>query len=202
VQEESMTLISEELHDNITQSLGTIKRYIAGAEHAMPESREKEHLRKAKQIITNVIKEVRHISHSLNSELIENAGLHEVLQKNLEYISESSQIECHMDIKGTAVPLAREQNLLVYRIFQEAMHNITKHAGADKANILFEYTASELMITIEDNGKGFDAEMAQNRESLGLRNIATRAKILHGDLTIRSQLGLGSSLTLNFPINS
>ena len=203
VQEQSMSLISEELHDNIGQLLSITRQYVSGAERNMTDAKGKEQLENAKGILTKAIKEIRHISHSLNSDLIREVGLISFLQKDLEIIADASELNCKFKTEGKEFPIRPEQELIIYRIIQEAVQNVIKHADAKNLEICFVYDNNmDLTILIKDDGIGFDAEEAKQNESLGLKNIMNRAAILNAQLEIQSQQAQGTIIRLHIPLNN
>jgi two-component system, NarL family, sensor kinase len=199
VQEQSMTLISEEIHDNINQILGITRKYLFSAEDLMEDPKGKKLLGNSKELLSKAIKELRHISHSLNSELIQELGLIQFLEKDLEHISGSSQLHCNLEVEGEPYDLAKEQNLLIYRIVQEAVQNVIKHAEAKRISIFLKYEADALDISVCDDGKGFDTEAALGAGSLGLRNLNNRAKLLKSELRISSEADKGTCLKFLVP---
>lgn len=126
-------------------------------------------------------------------------GLAESLEREVYYLHETSDINSDFHTEGEIFLLNREQNLLVFRIVQETLQNIVKHAEATRVSLTLEYTLESLIITIEDNGRGFDTEEADKSHSLGFRNMKNRAKLLKAQLDITSEAGKGSLLKLNIP---
>lgn len=198
-QEQSMTLISEEIHDNVGQVLGLARMYIHNLSRQVTTPEGEALSGKINDLMTKAITDLRHISHSLNSDLLEKVGLAESMEREVYYLHETSDINSDFHKAGEVFLLNREQNLLVFRIVQETLQNIVKHAGATRVSLGLEYTTEAMVITIEDNGKGFDTEEAENSHSLGFRNMKNRAKLLKAQLDITSEAGKGSLLKLNIP---
>lgn len=199
VQEQAMNLISEEIHDHVGQLLSITKKYIAAAEAGAVESNIKEPLAKAGNMLAKAIHEIRHISHSLNNELIREKGFLPLVQNDLEHLTDAAQIKGILKIEGVPFNLNHEQELLIYRMIQEAMQNIVKHAKATQVLIAFSFTEKDLTIRIEDNGTGFDIEAARQKESIGFKNIYNRAEILKGAINISSQNGQGTKIYVKIP---
>ncbi|HTN46321.1 MAG TPA: ATP-binding protein [Flavipsychrobacter sp.] len=198
VQERSMTLISEEIHDNVGQLLTLSRTYLSMLKQQGNEQTNTNLVNRTFELVTNAITDLRHISHGLNGKLISETGLVQFLEKDVEHIAATPGLSCSLNVEGNYYSLSHEQNLLVYRITQESIQNVLKHAQADKLGIILTYQEDRLEVKITDNGKGFETE-GLNYESLGLRNMFLRAKLLNGDLKIVSSLGSGTQILLYIP---
>lgn len=201
VQEQSMSLISEELHDNVGQLLALVKININGL-RSKPEITETGTLHlinKTKELVTKTINEVRYISHSLNSTLIQEQGLVQILRRDVEFLSDSAALETVLEVTGSPKSLTSEKELLIYRIIQELLQNVLKHAVATHVNISLIYGTDELTIVICDNGKGYDTNSVKTSDSLGLRNIRNRAVLLKALLEVDSSPGYGTKTRLVVP---
>ena len=203
VQEQSMSLISEELHDNIGQVLGLAKMYIGSLKTKLKESDDNtvQLVDKTHGLVTKVISDLRHISHSLNSNLIQQLGLVQLIERDLDHLTDSSGLKCNLHASGTPYPFSPEQDLLIYRIVQEALQNVLKHANANNIDLCLSYNDNGLTIVIRDDGKGFDTAEAGKSQSLGLRNIKNRASLLRAPLEIISTPGNGTTVNIQIPLN-
>lgn len=198
VQERSMTLISEEIHDNVGQLLTLSRTYLSMLKQQGNKQTNNNLVDRTFELITSAITELRHISHGLNGTLISEIGLVQFLEKDVEHLAATPGLTCSLNVVGDYYSLSHEQNLLVYRITQESIQNVLKHAQADNLSIILSYQAAMLEVKITDNGTGFETE-GVNYESLGLRNMFIRAKLLNGDLKIVSSLGSGTQILLYIP---
>jgi signal transduction histidine kinase len=196
VKEQSMTLISEEIHDNVGQLLSLTRMYVASLGAYVTDPQGKDMVVKSTNLVAKAIEDLRHISHSLNSDLIQRMGLVTFLEREMEYLGDSATVKCTLTVTGTPRELEREQNLLISRIVQESIQNVVKHAEATRLDVTLAFDPAQLAITIKDDGKGFDLEQARKSESLGLRNIYNRAHLLRGTIDIQSAPGAGSSIHL------
>lgn len=196
VKEQSMTLISEEIHDNVGQLLSLTRMYVASLGAYVTDPLGKDMVSKSTNLVAKAIEDLRHISHSLNSDLIQRVGLVPFLEREVEYLGDSSTVKCSLTVTGVPRELEREQNLLIFRIVQESIQNVIKHAEAEHLDVRLDFEPEKLAITIHDDGKGFDLEKARKSESLGLRNIYNRANLLRGTIHIESAPGTGSTIYL------
>lgn len=199
-QENEREQLGIELHDNINQILATSKLYL---DHALSSGTtiRRDMLLQSKELIEMATTEIRQLSHKLLPPSLEEFGLVQALNELADTITKTGvfQIErqwaCIEETK-----LQRDQKLTIYRIVQEQMNNIIKHAGASNVlvSICLINSDSGLQLLIKDNGRGFDP--SQKRNGVGLRNIISRAELLFGTVTIRSNPGEGCELKVVFPI--
>jgi len=201
VQEQSMSLISGEIHDHVGPLLSLTQMYLHTISAQVTETRGAELMKRSKELVGMAIDELRHISHSLNSDLIQKVGLVKSLERELEYL-ENTGLHTSLEVSGTPRELTREQDLLIYRIVQESIQNVLKHAEAKNLVLRFAYSDQFLSVQVQDDGKGFDPVTATESHSLGLRNINIRAGLLGGKADIESQPDQGSLLRISIPLNA
>jgi two-component system sensor histidine kinase UhpB len=155
---------------------------------------------KSKEQIKYAINEIRKLSNSLVPHAIESGGVIEGIRRAVETIEFSTEIKCRTSLSDTALQkLEIKEQLAVYRIVQEQLNNILKHAGAGNICITLSEQDNRVQLRIEDDGKGFDPK--SKRAGIGLSNIKSRAEILNGEMKIESAEGEGCKLTVEFPIN-
>src|SRR5688500_13778423 len=160
-QEKERMKIGEELHDNINQLLGVVKLYI---EHAQVNpSAQDEMLKKSSEYLKQVIDEIRGLSKSLVSPTLNDLGLIESIRELIDSILKirNIQIDIHKDDFSEEV-LSDIQKLMVYRITQEQLNNILKHSKAEHVDIAFSRHGSQVQLTIEDDGVGFDTKKVKS----------------------------------------
>ncbi len=95
--------------------------------------------------------------------------------------------------------LPKDVALCVYRVTQEALRNVVKHAGTDKASVSLEKSGRELILTVQDLGVGFDAALAHSHEGLGLSSMGERVRLVRGELSVVSKPGQGTTVTVRVP---
>ncbi|MBK7668901.1 MAG: sensor histidine kinase [Sphingobacteriaceae bacterium] len=197
-QEEERNRISKELHDGLGGSLAAIKLNLERIG-----SLEKGHSKEIEKIISNVseaCKEVRTISHNLSPFSITNNLLLEALQDLVSKFNVpgklSISLECFPEKEINKV--SQEVKNELYRITQECLNNIVKHANANRVNIGMLVEENYLYLSIEDNGKGFDS--ASIKKGIGLKNIKTRVDLLKGDISIDSKAGRGTAINIKLKV--
>jgi signal transduction histidine kinase len=194
-QEKERSEIGEELHDNVNQLLAAAQLYLtAGETEDYPAS----HVHKSLGCIKTAMDEIRKLSHALvgpgREELLGLCSSISELAKDMLANRNIRFIFNHATYDETEIEEGLQ--LVIYRIIQEQISNILKHAAATEVKI--ELIKSELGIiaTVEDNGKGFDTTVM--RKGIGLKNIKHRTEIHNGSVNIRSQPGAGCKLTVIF----
>jgi signal transduction histidine kinase len=200
MQEQALQFVSQEIHDNVGQVLSFSCIQLSNLKSTIPEGGAKAILSENLDIIRQSVKELRLLSHSLNTTLIEKRDLEEAIEAELSRIRAFSPIKCRLHIEGNASDLSAETRLLIFRIIQEALHNVVKHAAATTVTISMFYEHGGLELCIHDDGKGIDMAKLANTSSVGMVNMRQRAALLNGNLEINSDGRHGTSVTLKIKI--
>lgn len=197
VQEEERRTFALELHDGIGQLLTALINHL---KHAGDEATE-EDARKSVELATTALAEVRRLSRALRPSVLDDLGLHAALRWLTRTTSEASGLDVSLDWPDETPELDEESETLVFRIVQEALTNVVKHAGATRARILIGREDGRLRVSIMDNGRGFDADavMSATDRGFGARGMRDRAELFGGKLGIRSAPNEGTSVTLDLP---
>jgi len=200
IQEQTLQHISREIHDNISLSL-TLAKLNLNTFDWKSLSKAKIQVNCTLEQVSKAITDLSYLSKGLNSELIANQGLIEVLKGEVDRLKELSLFQLNYTITGTAVFMDSKKELVIFRIIQEAFNNIIKHAKATIVKLSLHYDIEELKILITDNGKGFSKETINDnrRSSAGLNNMNKRAKVLNGKTIIQSKPQSGTSVYITIP---
>ncbi|MCX6319291.1 MAG: ATP-binding protein [Bacteroidetes bacterium] len=199
IQEQTFQNISREIHDNITLSLTLAKLHLHTLDPKDPDAAaEKVHT--SIELLTKSITELSDISKGLNADVIIQHGLLKALEEEIQRIRQTGLFTLAFEVEGTPVYMDNQQELIIFRIIQESFNNIIKHAGATHARLLMHYHPQELVISIQDNGRGFDTGMAKQSTRAGLKNMETRVRILNGTLQIQTAPAQGTTLIFTIPI--
>ncbi len=199
-QERTMDQMSKEIHDNVGQLLNFTKMNMRVIAKYATDNEQKILIDKAMSLLDQVIKDTHNISHSLNSGFIKANGLISVLEEELECINISKELQCKIEVVGDHKAFDPKKELLIYRIAQEAIHNITKHAKASQLCIKLNYERDDFSMSISDNGIGFGKDKIYELNGIGFQNMLHRAMLLNGSLDIDS-VPLGGC-TITFRANS
>lgn len=192
-QESTFHSLSQELHDNIGQVLSLAKLNISLIAMNGPESAS-EHISQTKDLLNTAINDLRDISKTLNTDYVKEKNLEESIVRELDMLKRTRKFETVFETSGTAFQMSPERRLILYRIIQESLNNIVKHAGATQVDILMAYNEEALNISIRDNGNGFD--MQQTGKGVGLLNMEHRSKLIGCSLTVDSQPGKGTLINI------
>ncbi|HET8830069.1 MAG TPA: ATP-binding protein [Pelobium sp.] len=201
IQEETFNHISEEIHDNIGQVLSFLKLNLS-LRDGLSRSELEEKISSSAELVAAVIKDVRNLSKSLSYDYIKQFGLNEALKNELNKMNLTGVYETFYTVKGEAFVFSEQINLLVFRIFQESLNNILKHADAHQIIVKALYTQDSMVLEIKDDGRGFLIDTGGEQYGSGLKNIKKRANILNAIVDVHSILNSGTTITLTVPIKT
>jgi len=196
--EKERSRIARELHDGIGGMLVAIRMNL-GVLQREGLSVNTDKLDEIMDMVTDTSVEVRKTAHNLMPDILDKHELPEALVIYCEHISKSSKLEIEVQFHGEIEPLHKSVQLMLYRIFQELIQNVVKHAGASYAAIQMVQNGRTLSIFIEDNGTGFSPD--EVGEGLGLENLRYRVLSLHGDLSITSEKGKHTTVYMEFDLD-
>jgi signal transduction histidine kinase len=208
-QEEERQRISTEIHDSVAQLMVSASYHTQSSSALLAQSkfdRAREEAEYATKIISKCVKELRGIVTELYPPALSELGLLGALQENVEYFRRETGVACR--VLSTTLPqqMSPVQEMVIYRVVQEALNNVRKHAQANEVQIGLRTDANEITVEIRDNGKGFDVAGARRSKSqsggVGLLNMRSRAQMLGGDLKIEARPGAGTRVTLTIPRSS
>lgn len=199
IQEQTLKNIAWELHDNVGQLLSVANIQLNMMQATVPDQFQGQ-IKETKEVVAATVQEVRALSKTLNTEVIQNNGLIKSLRTELERFNRLNFLHADLKLEGEVTPLKGGDEIIIFRILQEFFSNVIKHAKADKLFVFLCYGEKELEITVEDNGVGFDTNV--NSENSGLQNMKSRAKLLGARYSLSSQLNKGTKLNLVYPIKT
>jgi signal transduction histidine kinase len=192
IQESTFTQISEEIHDNIGQMLSLVRINL----NRLSSDSSQQRIDETDELLGKAIVDLRNLSHTLNSNFMAESGLTSSLTKLVETIRRSGSLQVHFTAPNNTLRISREKSIILFRMIQESINNVMKHAGATELWLTLEEEAN-IMITIIDNGKGFDTKILETpSDGLGLNNIFTRAKMIGGEVDIKSAPDSGTSIMI------
>lgn len=196
-QEEERSLISQELHDNVNQLLTAAKHYACLCREGVGDTGII--MSKSIALIQAAIDDIRKLSRQLSISFVSTTALEEAIKELIETVAACCQLHITFHTENLT-PVCENENikLALYRILQEHLTNIVKHAQARQVEVTLRRSQDKLTLVVMDEGKGFDT--AQKSEGIGLRNMRSRAESLMGIFTIDSQPGKGSTLFVQLPL--
>jgi two-component system NarL family sensor kinase len=192
-QEEERAHLSRELHDGTGQTLVVIKLLIESALDRMLTSREEVRgpLKRALERVKDALVDVRGMSHRLRPVMLDTLGLPAALEHLGRETCEPSGIHFLMEVEGPPRDLPDDVKTVLFRITQEAMNNIQKHAASSHVEIHLVFDPRTLQLSVQDDGCGFNVETVREhpRRGIGLRNMRERIETIGGELVVQSQPG-------------
>ncbi|MBX2964165.1 MAG: sensor histidine kinase [Cyclobacteriaceae bacterium] len=200
-QETERTRIARDLHDGLGGMFSTIKMYMSTLEHEQPGLQQHDLFRKSYALVDNTAEEMRRIAHNMMPEVLMKLGLVNALQDLCMSISAGKLLKVSLEIHGLEQRLSSSTEVMLFRIVQELLNNIIKHAHATEAIIQFIREGNRLSVMVEDNGRGFDTERADKAKQAGLETIENRVAYLNGKLSIDSQKDVGTTVMMDFLLN-
>jgi two-component system, NarL family, sensor kinase len=198
IQEQTFQNISREIHDNIGQKLTLAKLHLNTLNYNNTEKADLQ-VTEAVNMIGLAINDLSDISRSMSSEIILNNGLIKALEFEVAQLQKSGIYQINLTTSGSTVFMDANIELLLFRIAQEAINNIIKHAGATIIAIDLHYGNTFFTMTITDNGTGFNFN--EHNAGTGLQNIKKRASLLKGIATFNSMPKTGTQIKIEIPLH-
>ncbi|HMK65433.1 MAG TPA: sensor histidine kinase, partial [Thermodesulfobacteriota bacterium] len=208
-QERERKRIAMELHDELGQSLIGLKLQLSGLSKRGQEDWKVlgQEINQGLKQIDGMTRNIRRITQDLHPTMLEHLGLIEALRWLCDQSAKYFKVQF---LNGLQEPFqgifSKEQELIIFRIFQEAFNNIRKHAKAKRVSILISALGKNLIFSIRDDGQGFDLKTVMNRNpfqiGLGLTSMDERARMAGGILNIQSEIGAGTAITLKVPFKN
>lgn len=202
IQEQTLKTISQEIHDNIGQTLSLAKLNLALEEEEQAGTNIK--IVSSHQLVSKAIQDLRDLSRSLNTDYVAEMGLIRSIEYELEMISKTGIMKTSLQVEGLQRRMEGQKELILFRIVQESLNNIIKHAGATTLTVAANYQPHELQIVIEDNGKGVDLSPLNENDNpgfgLGIRNMHNRARLIGAEFSMNSTIGRGTTVTIKLPV--
>jgi PAS domain S-box-containing protein len=203
VREEERAAISREIHDELGQALTGMKMDLKWLEKQLPEKTPalQQRLASLYELINTTIQNVRRLASSLRPGVLDDFGLVAALEWLAQDFTKRTGITCHLREMPEDFPLERERATAVFRISQEALTNITRHAEATQVEVYLSNDETQLCLEVRDNGKGITADQINHIRSLGLVGMRERALLLGGAFNISGTPGVGTTVTVQIPHN-
>ena len=204
VREEERANISREIHDELGQILTTLKMEITllkekGVEEDLPIQ---EDLDSMTQLVETTLNTVRRISAELRPGILDVLGLAEALEWQVQEFQNRTHIRIKKDIERFPLPAERDFSTACFRVCQEALTNVARHANATRVTVSFKKQNGNLELSISDNGSGIPKNEISNLTSLGLLGMRERVQNLGGKLSVKGSPKKGTTVLASFPLDS
>lgn len=195
IKDQTLSEISKELHDNIGQiiSVAIMQLNICISN----KNAQIEELKDLKAVLAKSLDELRILSRIINKDNLLQNNFLEAIQQDLERIKKLKKIKFNFNQIGAVPAINEEHELIIYRIFQEALHNSLKHSRSDLFDVHIETTDSLFILKLQDFGIGYDVK--KSNSGIGLNNMKLRAKLIGAQLILNSDT-TGTSVTIEYPL--
>ena len=196
MQEQTLTHISQEIHDNVGQVLSLVKVQVNIL--AEKNTLDKNTIYSIKENLGKALTDLRNMTRSMNTQRVLSWSFTEELTHEINRVHSTGLLAINFACEGEERPLEQHNKLVLFRIFQECLQNIIRHAEASASYINLVYDSSQLLLTVQDNGKGFIPASVTGK-GLGLQSIRSRAQLIGGTAVIDSTPGKGTLITITIP---
>ena len=202
VREEEQARIAREIHDELGQILTAIKMDISSATRKLADTSDESItiLSRTLKMVDETVRTVRRIASELRPGILEDFGVIAALEWQSQEFEKRNDILCDFSCSIDRLTIERNISIGLYRIYQEALTNIARHAEADMVTSSLVREVDNLILTISDNGNGFDPLEVKSKKTLGLLGMKERALIMKGELLIQSMPGTGTTITITIPL--
>ncbi len=199
-QEEERKRIARELHDETGQSLTSLMVRLQTMNQQCPVPELKPQMEEVRQLIVQTLDDVHNLAVELRPSVLDDLGLEAALQRYVQDCRRRYPLDIDLIAIGLGERLSSTTETALYRVVQEGLTNIARHAQARTASVLLERRNGRVRVIIEDDGKGFDPQQAADNGRLGLYGMRERAELLNGTVTIESAPGQGTSIFVEVPV--
>ena len=199
-QEDERRRIAREMHDDWTQRLAVLAIDAAKLETQLdPSSNAHRQLQEMRGELVGLSEDVHALSRQLHPSILDDLGLVDALRSECASVTRREGVAVAYRSDGVTAPLPKDVALCIYRVAQEALRNVVKHAGTEEARVSLIGSSRELILTVQDRGVGFDAAEVRSREGLGLSSMGERVRLVRGELSVHSEPGQGTTVTVRVP---
>ena len=205
IQEHTLNHISKELHANFSHLVSLININLS---EILPQSSKdtKETILETKSLAKQLMSEIKNLSVSLNTDYTIQIGFLKALENEVHRLSKTKKYQVSFLKLGDECRLPPEHEIILFRLCQEVLNNIVKHARASSIKVVITYSSSYLLLEITDDGIGFNVQSAKlqsgEKESTGLLNIEKRAKLINANFSIFSEKEEGTVVKIKIPLNN
>jgi signal transduction histidine kinase len=203
VAEQTRLYIAQELHDNISTLSSILKINIGLVLSETNEQKKIELLNQSNDLARTLTTEIKQLSVALNTDRIVQMGISQAIGMEITRIRKLNLFDVLYNVTGEEWLIPADRQIIIFRICQELLHNILKHASPQKVEVTLDFTPDRLVIDIKDNGKGFVMEdrpvPAAGTDGSGLINLPNRVKLIGGALYLDSAPGKGTHSTIQIP---
>lgn len=200
--EEERQYVARELHDDISQRLSVLRMLLDEINLTEKQTKDYERLQTARQQIDSLNNDVRNISHRLHPAILNELGLSESLKALVHEFGEHENMPATYSKQNVPADVPQQAATSIYRIAQEALRNVSKHAGKTHVKVSLSGKGKLLQLKVADSGVGFDQDADAPAGSLGMISMQERARLAGGELKVQSALGRGTTVIVEVPLKN
>lgn len=202
VREEERTHIAREIHDELGQTLTALKMDLSWLRHKLPQNQKSllEKIKASLKLIDDTIRMVQRISTELRPGILDDLGLMAAIEWQTEGFQKRTGIKCEVTLYPDDIVVAPNLSVTIFRVLQETLTNVARHANATGVKVSLKKKASKLELKVKDNGKGITEKQISNPKSFGLIGIRERIRFWKGEAKIKGVRGKGTTVTVNMPL--
>ena len=203
VREQEKSRIARELHDELAQALTALKMDLNWLEEKLPAGAEQlaAKARTMQTMLDGTVAATRRISADLRPLMLDDLGLLPAMEWLAQNFTDRTGIVCDLDIRSPDLDLEEPYATAVFRILQESLTNVSRHAQAALVEVSLDRIADQIELQVRDNGRGFSPDDPRKPNSYGLLGLRERAYLLNGSLEIDSKAGVGTTISVRIPLN-
>lgn len=198
--EEERAMLARELHDDVSQRLAVLAIEAGLAELAAPEGAQAETMRAVREGLVSLSEDVHSLAYQLHPSVLEELGLAEALRAECERRGRQGSLDLSLDLGPLPAVVASDAALCLFRVAQEALNNVARHAGVREAGVTLRQSEDGLLLVVADAGAGFDPESAGGEMRLGMASMRERVRLVRGTLDIDSAPGRGTTVVAWVPL--
>ena len=199
--EDERALLARELHDDVTQRLAVLAIDVGRAELAASDGAQADVMRSVHAELVRLSEDIHSLAYQLHPSVLEELGLIEALRAECERRGRQGRLAVAMDVGFLPAVAGKESELCLFRVVQEALTNVARHADTRTANVMLREADGGLLLAVSDDGVGFDPASPRDGRSLGLASMRERLHLVGGTLDIESSPGQGTTIVAWVPIS-
>ncbi|ASU40033.1 histidine kinase [Herbaspirillum sp. meg3] len=201
VREEEKRAIARELHDNMGASLTALSMHLESVYKILPDDEKwQERKPRIQGLMNSLVGTTRRIQTELRPNMLDLFGLKAAITEQMDELAERSGMICKASLPDEDVAIGHQMEIAIYRMLQEMLNNVTKHAKATQVDVILDVDEEQVALTVRDNGVGISQDRRDNNKTYGLRGLRERATFFGGEVDIRSTPGSGSLITIRLPV--
>jgi len=197
--EEERSLLARELHDDLTQRLALLAIDVGCAELAAPAGAQAEAMRAVREGLVRLAEDVHSLAYHLHPSVLEELGLAEALRTECERLGRQSRVALSVQVDSLPDDVGQDAELCLFRVAQEALGNVIRHADARTASVTLRQMEGGLLLAVRDDGVGFDTASSGRGRSLGLASMRERVQLVNGTFDVESTSGQGTTIVAWVP---